>query len=181
MPRIQPVNPDTAEGQAKELLAGVKTKLGMAPNVMAGMAQSPAALKAYLDFGAALGNGLLSAQLREQIAITIANTNRCGYCLAAHTAIGKMVGVSADALESSRTAKAADAKVEAALRFARRVVENRGWVSDAEFAEVRDAGYSDGEIAEIIANVALNTYTNYFNHVAETEVDFPEVPLSTTA
>lgn len=175
MPRINPV--ENPEGPAKEILEAVQSKFGMVPNIAATMAHSPAALKAYLGFGEAIGGGSLSAPLREQIALTVAAANKCAYCAAAHTAIGKMVGASEEELASSLGAKSSDAKTQAALAFARSVVENRGWVSDEDVAAVREAGHGDTQIVEIIAVVAINTFSNYFNHIAGTEVDFPPVDL----
>jgi AhpD family alkylhydroperoxidase len=115
----------------------------------------------------------LSPQLREQIALAVAQENDCDYCLAAHTALGRSVGLSDEAIRDSRRGASPDSKTDAALRFARLIVEKRGRVSDEDVARVRYAGHTDAEIAEIVANVAVNIFTNYFNHVAETEVDFP--------
>jgi len=177
MPRLTAVNPAEATGKAKKLLDGVQAKLGMTPNLMKTLANSPAALEAYLNFGAALSTGALDAKFREQIAIAVAQANSCEYCLSAHSAIGGMVGLSADEIAVSRNAHAADPKRDAGLRFAQTVVVQRGEISDAALDQVRQAGFTDGEIAEIVANVAVNIFTNYFNHVAQTEVDFPRVPV----
>lgn len=178
MPRLTAIDPTTATGKAKELLDGVKAKIGMVPNLMRTYANSPAALEAYLNFSGALGNGLLPAKLREQIALAVADANACEYCLSAHTALGKMVGLQENEIAASRQAHSSDAKIEAALQFAHQLVVKRGEVSDSEVQAVRDAGYSDGEITEIVAHVALNIFTNYFNHVAQTVVDFPKVALT---
>ena len=175
MQRLTAVNPAEATGKAKQLLDGVQAKLGMTPNLMKTLAAGPAALDAYLHFGAALGGGKLDAKFREQIALAVAQANSCGYCLSAHTAIGKMVGLRAEEIAASREAHAADGKRDAGLQFVQAVVLQRGMVSDGEVARVKAAGYTDGEIAELIANVAINLFTNYFNHVARTEVDFPAV------
>ena len=177
MPRLNPIDPNRAEGKAKALLDGVQKTLGMTPNVMRTLANSPAALEAYLSFIKALGGASLDARLREQIALTVSNANGCAYCAAAHTAIGRMVGLDDRELAASLRASSADPKVETALRFAREIVVNLGWVKDEDVERVRDAGYTDGEIVEIIATVALTIFSNYFNHIAETEVDFPPVAL----
>ena len=177
MPRLNPIHPNQAEGKAKSLLDGVHKALGMTPNIMRTLAHSPAALEAYLSFGKALGGGSLSAKLREQIALAVSNTNGCQYCASAHTAVGKMLGLDERELAASLQAFSADPKVEAALKFARAIAENHGWVSDEDVQRVRNVGYTDGEIVEIIATVALTTFTNYFNHIAETEIDFPVVEL----
>jgi uncharacterized peroxidase-related enzyme len=181
MSRIQPVNDEQATGKVKELLNVVKAKLGMTPNMMKTMARSPAVLEAYLNFSGALANGKLDAPLREQIALISAEINGCGYCASAHTAIGKMVGLSGEAISAARKGYSDDAKNDAALRFARTVIVNRGQVSETDVKTVKDAGFSEGEIGEIVANVALNIFTNYFNEIAETEIDFPKVQIGTAA
>lgn len=179
MPRLNAIDPKEATGKAKELLDGVKTKIGMVPNLMRTFANSPAALEGYLNFSGALGGGVLDAKLREQIALAVADANNCEYCLSAHTAIGKMVGLNENELVASRRASSDDAKTSAALMFAHQIVVKRGEVDDTDVRTVRAAGYSDGEITEIIANVALNIFTNYFNHIAQTVVDFPKVSPAT--
>jgi uncharacterized peroxidase-related enzyme len=178
MQRLTAVNPADATGKTKQLLDGVQAKLGMTPNLMKTLATAPAALEAYLHFGAALGTGRLDAKFREQIALTVAQANSCEYCLSAHTAIGKMVGLTPEESTQSREAHAADAKRNAGLQFVQSLVVQRGEVSDEALARVKAAGFTDGDIAEIVANVAVNIFTNYFNHVARTEVDFPVVPVS---
>lgn len=180
MARIKLIDPQTAEGKQKELLDGVQKKLGMTPNLMRAFANSPATLQAYLSFSGALGEGSLSAKVREQIALTVGEANGCDYCLAAHSAVGKMVGLNRDEIADARHGTSSDSEVDAALRFAKNIVEKRGWVTDEDLENVRAAGYDDGAISEIVANVAFNTFTNYFNHVAETPIDFPTAaPLAT--
>ena len=178
MSRLQAINPKEAIGNAKVLLDGIGTKLGMTPNLMRTLANSPAALEAYLAFSGALSKGLLPTRLREQIALTVAEANGSSYCLAAHTAIGKMVGLSEENILDSRQGVSPDSKVNAALQFSRQIVEKHGWVIDADVWRLRKGGYGDAEIFEIVANIVLNIFTNYFNQVAETEVDFPKVPES---
>ena len=172
MQRIIAINPAEATGKTKKLLDGVQAKLGMTPNLMKTLATAPAALEAYLGFGAALGTGVLDAKFREQISLAVAQANSCEYCLSAHAAIGAMVGLSREEITGSREARAEDAKRDAGLKFAQSIVVQRGEVSDATLGNVREAGFTDGEITEIVANVAVNIFTNYFNHVAETEIDF---------
>ncbi len=175
MSRIIPIDPAHATGKAKELLTAVQSKLGITPNLMKTLATAPAALEAYLNFGSSLASGVLDAKFREQIALAVAQANSCEYCLSAHSAIGKMVGLKPEEIEASRESQSADAKKDAGLKFAQLIVVQRGEVSDNAVESVRSAGYSDGEVTEIVANVALNIFTNYFNHVAQTEVDFPRV------
>lgn len=181
MPRIQPVNKDNADPATANLLGTVKKKLGIVPNIIATMANSTAVANAYLGFSQSLSGGSLPARLREQIALVVGETNNCGYCVAAHTALGKGAGLTEAETCDARRAQAKDEKEEAALVFAQKVVSERGWISDEDVQHVRQAGYTDGEIGEIVANVALNIFTNYFNHVAGTEVDFPAAPELTTA
>jgi uncharacterized peroxidase-related enzyme len=177
--RIAAINTAEATGKAKQLLDGVQAKLGMTPNLMRTLASGPAALEAYLNFGAALGTGHLDAKFREQIALAVAQANSCAYCLSAHSAIGKMVGLKPDEIAASREAHSADEKRDAGLQFVQALVVQRGEVSDQAVTRVKAAGYSDGDIAEIVANVVVNIFTNYFNHVARTEVDFPVVSVAT--
>jgi uncharacterized peroxidase-related enzyme len=181
MSRIQTVNYEQASGKVKELLDAVKAKFGVIPNMTKTMARSPAVLEAYLKFNDALAGGTLSAGLREQIALISAEVNGCDYCASAHTAIGKIVGLSEEAILDARRGHSTEAKTDAALKFARTVIVNRGEVSDADVQTVKDAGFTEGEIAEIIAHVALNIFTNYFNTIVRTEIDFPKVRLGATA
>jgi len=175
MPRIPAINPEHATGQAAKLLEGIESKLGVAPNIMRTMANSPSVLQGYLDFSHALSKGNLSAKFREQIALAVSEVNDCQYCLSAHSAIGRSVGLSEEAIRDSRRGESPDTKEATALAFTRNVVENRGWVSDEDVAKLRKVGFSQGDIVELIANISLILFTNYFNHVAETEVDFPAV------
>jgi uncharacterized peroxidase-related enzyme len=177
MTRLQAINPETATGKTKELLNAVGKKLGITPNMMRTMAASPAVLDAYLSFSGALGSGSVSAKLGEQIALAVAEANQCEYCAAAHNAIGKLVGLSEEVIYNSRLLQTNDSKTNAALSFANTLVEKKGLVNDQDVASVKAAGFSDGEVAEIVAHTALNIFTNYFNNVANTEVDFPKVEL----
>ncbi|MDX1969181.1 MAG: carboxymuconolactone decarboxylase family protein [Planctomycetaceae bacterium] len=175
MSRIPQIPPESAVGRAKELLDAVKNKLGLVPNMTRAMANSPAVLDGYLSLSGALSKGNLTAKQREQIALAVGEVNGCDYCLAAHSAIGKMVGLTAEQIMDSRRGTAVDPKAEALVKFARRVVDERGRVSDLDLADARVAGLDDAALAEVVAHVALNLFTNYFNHVAETEIDFPKV------
>ena len=177
MPRFRAISAEDAAGRAKELLDGVQATLGMIPNLMRTMANAPAVLEAYLSFKGALAMGSLPATLREQIALTVAEVNGCDY--AAHSAVGKVVGLSRQDILDSRQGTSAASNVEAALQFARTLVHQRGRVGDDDIARLRRVGYGDGEIAEIVAHVALNVFSNYVTLVADTVVDFPDVrPLS---
>ncbi len=177
MPRINPIELNQADAKSKTLLENVKKALGFTPNLMRTLAHSPAALEAYLGFGKALGSGKLSGQLREQIALAVSGVNACQYCASAHTAAGKMFKLDEEELAANVQGRSSTPKTEAALQFAQKVVVDRGWVEDEDVRRLRDVGYSDAEIVEIIASVAMTTFSNYFNHIAETEVDFPVVEV----
>lgn len=181
MSRLQVVDPSIATGKAKDLLDAVKAKLGLVPNMTKVMANSPQVLEAYLGFSGALAGGRLDAKIREQIALATAQQNHCDYCLSAHTAIGKMVGLKPEQILESREGKSESPKATAALAFAKRVLDGKGQVSEADLAAVRAAGFSDGEIVEIIAHVALNVFTNYFNIATDVDIDFPKVSYSEIA
>ncbi|MGA9672909.1 MAG: carboxymuconolactone decarboxylase family protein [Terracidiphilus sp.] len=179
MSRLKTVDPSTATGKAKELLDAVKGKLGLVPNMTRAMATSPVVLESYLNFSGALAGGLLDAKTREKLALLTAQENSCDYCLSAHTAIGKML--KHEEIVASRQGNGNSPKTTAALTFAKQVLDTKGQISEDELAVVRNAGFSDGEIAEIIAHVALNVFTNYFNIAAGVDIDFPNVSHSNVA
>jgi uncharacterized peroxidase-related enzyme len=174
MSRLQQIAPETAGARARTLLDAVKSKLGLVPNMMRAMANAPTVLDGYLQFSGALSRGTLSARVREQLSLAVAQVNGCDYCLAAHSAIGKAVGLTAEQIHDSRLGTAVDPRADALIRFAVKVAEARGRVSDADLAEVREAGFGDAAIAEVVAHVALDVFTNYFNNVARTDLDFPK-------
>ncbi|MEN6458043.1 MAG: carboxymuconolactone decarboxylase family protein [Thermoguttaceae bacterium] len=175
MSRIHPVSHD-ANPKTKNLLGLVEKQMGMVPNMIATMARSPAVAEAYLAFSQNLAIGGLPLKLREQIALTVSEANQSAYCLSAHSFLGRRAGLTESDLPDARHGTASDPRTNAALVFARRMVEDRGHVNDEDLQEVRHAGYTDSEIVEIIANVALTLFTNYFNEVAATDVDFPLAP-----
>jgi uncharacterized peroxidase-related enzyme len=174
MSRLNMVQTEAAQGTQKELLEGVQEKLGMTPNLVRVFANSPAVLQGYLGLNDGLATGVLDNQLSEKIALTVAEVNGCEYCLAAHTTVGKMLSLSGNEIADARQGTSSNSHTEAALQFARSVVEHRGWVSDADLEDVRSADFSDAEISEIVGHVVLNISRNYFNHVAETPIDFPK-------
>ncbi|MFO1394004.1 MAG: carboxymuconolactone decarboxylase family protein [Steroidobacteraceae bacterium] len=177
MSRINiPASVESAPAAAQPSLNGVKAKLGSVPNLFRLLAVSPAGLEGYLGLSGALGKGALDARTRERIALTVAEFNGCGYCTSAHAFIGRnMAGLSDAEIAANRNGGSTDERAAAAVRFAVKVVEARGHVSDADVATIRAAGYSDAEVIEIVLHVALNTLTNYVNEVAETTIDFPAV------
>ena len=174
MSRIPALDPRQATGQTAELFTLVKSKLGVVPNLMRTFGQSPAVLEAYLGFKNSLATGILSARTREQIALAVAQTNACDYCLAAHSLIGKGLGLSPDEIAAARRVEAGEPKTDALLKFAVAVVASRGLVADDTLAAVCAAGASDAEIVEVVAHVAFNILTNYTNHVAQPVIDFPK-------
>lgn len=175
MPRLDALDVPTADDRTRNLLAGLEAKLGMLPNILRGLARSPAVLEAYLGFSAALSKGALPARLREQIALAVAEANECHYCLAAHSATARALGLSDEQILDSRGATSPDTKVDRVLRFAREIVDTRGQVDGESISRLRAAGYGDGEIVEIVATTALNIFLNYFDHVADPALDFPKV------
>lgn len=182
MTRLNALNPDNASGKTKELFTAINGKLGMVPNMMRTMGNSSAVLEGYLNLSGALGHGTLGAKLGELIALTVAEANACNYCLSAHSFIGeKLVGVDVNSLSQAREAKGNTPKIQAALTFALQLVNKRGSVSDADIKAVKAAGYTEGEVGEIIAHVALNIFTNYLNKTANTDIDFPVVNAYETA
>lgn len=178
MQRLIALDPETTTGKSKDLFNAIQNKLGMVPNMMRTMGNSPAVLNGYLSLNAALSEGKLGAKLGELIALTIANANSCEYCNAAHSFIGeKLVHIDTDAINDARSGKSNDPKIQAALDFSRILIDKKGEVSQADMDAIKNAGYDDAAIAEIIAHVGLNIFTNYFNNAAKVLVDFPEVQL----
>ncbi len=175
MNRITQLDPSTATGKTRQLFDGVKAKLGIVPNLFRVLGNSPAALDGYLGFSGALAGGVLNGRIREQIALAVAETNLCGYCLSAHTFVGGKLGLTEKDMAEARNAIASSDKTDAILKLARNVVLQRGEIGDADLNAARSAGLNDTEIVEVVANVAINLFTNYVNHVARTVVDFPEV------
>ena len=173
MSSFNAVNPDLATCRAKELLDQVQESMGMTPNMIKVLAHSPDVLEGYLGFSGSLAQGVLPRRLREQLALTVSEEHGCEYCLAARTAIGRMVGLSEQEITDARQATSVDVKTEAVLRFARKLVQERGNVDMADVERLQQVGLDEQAIIEIVAHVALSTFTNYFNHVARTAVDFP--------
>jgi uncharacterized peroxidase-related enzyme len=169
-----PTSIETAPEASRPLLEAVKKQLGSVPNLFRIVSTSPAALEGYLGLNGALGKGVLTPATRERIALAVAEINGCGYCLAAHTYLGKnLAKLDSTEIAANRHGGSTDAKAAAAVRFAADVARSRGAVSADAVIAVQEAGYSDAEIVEIIAHVALNTLTNYVNEVLGTDIDFP--------
>lgn len=171
-----PASIEAAPSASRPMLEAVKKQLGVAPNLFRMVATSPAALEGYLGLAAALSRGALPAATRERIALAVAEINGCDYCLSAHAYLGKNLAKLDDAeITANRSGASNDPQADAAVRFAAKVTKARGHVSDADLRAVTAAGYDDAQIIEIVQHVALNTWTNYINSVAATDIDFPVV------
>ncbi|WP_282295792.1 carboxymuconolactone decarboxylase family protein [Stenotrophomonas sp. PS02289] len=177
MSRIPLVTPAAATGDTQALLGQIHSAFGATPNMFRAVANSPAALKSMWGSFGALGGGVIPAALGEKIAVAIANRNACEYCLAAHTALGRKAGASSQEMSAAQAGQSDDPKTAAALQFALRVVEGRGQIEDGDVTQLRGVGFSDEEIVEILAHVALNLFTNYVNVAFAVPVDFPGVKL----
>jgi uncharacterized peroxidase-related enzyme len=181
MTRITLIDPAAATGPVADKLAEIKSAFGVVPNMFKAVANSPAALNSLWGAFAALGSGRLGAKLGEQIAVAIADRNRCDYCLAAHTALGRKAGATEQEMADAQAGRSADPRTAAALAFVTAVVERRADVAAADVDALRQAGFDDGEVVEILAHVALNLFTNYVNIALDVPVDFPGVKLTRVA
>jgi uncharacterized peroxidase-related enzyme len=181
MTRITLLDSHTAPAASQPVLAQIQAAFGGTPHMFRAVAHSPAALKSMWAAFGALGGGSLPARLGELVAVAVADRNACEYCLAAHTALGRKAGASGDELRAAQGGESADPATQAALRFALKLVNERGQVGEADIAALRAAGYNDEAVVELIAHVALNLYTNYVNVALAVPVDFPAVPLRRAA
>jgi uncharacterized peroxidase-related enzyme len=181
MSTIAALAPDQTTPEAQAVLSAVESKLGVVPNLFRVAANSPAALNALAGLNGALAKGRLRAKVRESIALAVAQENGCDYCLSAHTALGKGAGLSDADIASARAGKATDPHAEAILALTGEIVRKRGAVGADAIEAARAAGVTDTELVEIVAHVALNTFTNYLNILAGTEIDFPVVRASEPA
>ncbi len=175
MSRIPLVNPNDTTPDRRAVLADINAAFGATPNMFRAVANSPAALQGMWGLFGALGKGAIPAKLGEQIAVAIANRNACSYCLAAHTALGRKAGASGDEMTEAQSGRSGDVRTAAALAFALKVVDGRGQVEDGDVQALREAGFGDEELMEILAHVALNLFTNYVNVVFAVPLDFPAV------
>jgi len=177
MSRINLVTDATANAEQAELFSAIHTQLGIVPNFLKIFAHSPAALRAFLGLHGIAGEGSLDAATRERIALGLAEQSACQYCVSAHTALGSNAGLSGAEMEANRAGGSHDAKASAAVKFARSLAENKGDVTTAELLEVRNAGYSESDIVEIITHVGMNLLTNILGKASRVEIDFPKVEL----
>ncbi|MES3021097.1 MAG: carboxymuconolactone decarboxylase family protein [Pseudomonadota bacterium] len=181
MSHIPLIDRANANDKSALLLDAINGAFGSTPNMFRAVAHSPAALASMWSSFGALGGGVLSAKLGEQIAVAVADRNACEYCLAAHTALGRKAGASAEEMRAAQAGESADPKISVALRFALKLVAERGRVGASDIEALRAAGYSNEEVVEIVAHVALNLFTNYVNVAFDVPVDFPSVPLRRAA
>lgn len=172
MQRLNSVNPQVAQGRTKELLETVQQAFGVVPNTAKVMANSPAVLDSFLAFSTAMGGAKIGTKLHNQVKLTTSETNSCDYCTSILSAVAPSAGLSAADILAGRTGNSEDRRTKAALAFAHNVLESRGKVSDEQLSAVREAGYGDAEIVEIVASVVLGCFTNFLNNVADTELDF---------
>lgn len=177
MSRINVVTAENANTEQTELYAAITSKLGMVPNFLKVFANSPAALRAFLGLYGIAEEGSLDPQTRERIALALAEKNACQYCVSAHTAIGRKAGLDSTEMEANRAGSSQDAKAKSAVRFARALADNNGEVTTAELLEVRNAGYSESDIVEIITHVGMNLLTNILGKASRVEIDFPTIEL----
>ncbi len=172
--QIRPVDPEHTTGAIRRLFGEIRAKFALVPNLFRVLANAPAALEGLMDLGAALAGGALDDKTHERLALAIAESNLCAYCLSAHTAMAAKAGLNQAEIDAAIRASAADAKTDAILKLARGIVVQRGELTDADVARARAAGLSDGEIVETVANVALNIFENYMSHLARVQIDFPQ-------
>ncbi len=177
MSRINLVSHENATTEQNELYAAITNQLGMVPNFLKVFANSPTALRAFLGLHGIASEGSLDALTKERIALALAEQNACQYCVSAHTALGRKAGLSSAEIEANRAGSSQDAKAEVAVKFARALAEHSGEVTSAELLEVRNAGYSDSDIVEIISHVGMNILTNILGKASRVEIDFPKVQL----
>ncbi len=181
MSHIPQINIENTTGNHRALFDQIKGAFGVVPNMFTTIGNSEAALESMWTSFGALGNGALDAKLGEKIAVLVADINRCEYCLAAHTALGHKAGASLDEMANAQSGKAADAKTQAALDFTTAVVNKRAGVSKEEIAKLKEAGFTNEGVAEILAHIALNIFTNYTNVAFDVPIDFPKVALRSAA
>ena len=176
--RIPSIDLSAADETTKKNFEKLTARIGRVPNMPRAMAQSPAVLEGYMGLLEALAQGLLSKKLAAELALALAGINHCQYCASSHTVLSKFAGLNDAQIVNALEGKVDDAKDATAINFAKIVVEKRGRIDDDDFNRVRDAGFTPGEISEIVAHVALNIFTNYFNLVARTNIDWPQISVN---
>ena len=175
MSRIAKIVPENASTELKPIYEHIQSHMGKIPNIFQHMGQSAPVLQAFLNLLDQTSNLSISPNIRTKIALITAETNKCHYCLSAHTAMAKLQAISDSDIAAARLAQTQDAKETALLKFAKTIVEKRGQLTDRDVEDAKKAGITDKEIVEIIFVVNINMFTNYFNHIVDTEIDFPKV------
>jgi alkylhydroperoxidase family enzyme len=165
-------------GKAQELLSQFDKSMGLTPNILKQMANSPAALEAFLAAREILSNGVLSPKMRALVGILIAETYSCEYLLAARCEMARKAGISEEDLKLARRQTSTDPKEDVGLNFVRNVILRHADISPANLAEVKEAGYSDGEIVELIAQTSINLWAYYLIQIAQPALDFPKLPTA---
>ena len=174
MPRAVALEPEQVPAESKPTLDMFTKNIGFTPNMMATFAMSPIAFNSWAALLGSLSKAL-DVKTRDSIGLAVSEVNGCNYCLALHSFGAKHAKMSADEILLARKGHAGDPKRDAAVQFARKVMETRGKVSDADVKAVRDAGYTDANVMEIVALVAQYSLTNFLNNVFDPEMDFPAV------
>jgi uncharacterized peroxidase-related enzyme len=162
------------DAQTRKLLDLARAEFGLATNMMKTMAQSPAALEGYLNLSAALANGSLEPQLREAVGLAVAHAAGCEYSIAAHASLGRRTGLTDEEIIESSEARSSDPKIAAALKFAHDFTLSPGALGPDAVRRLREAGWRDPQIVELVALAALQLFGARFNRVAGTIVDFPK-------
>ena len=176
MSRLNVVTPEQATGQTKELYDAIKRTVGGVPNIYQGVGNSAAALEGVLQVGAVLGKGQLSAAEIEAVKLVVSEAYGCTYCLAAHTMLGKKAGLTDEQAISIRRGTPQQPKLGALVKFVNATIQPKARVSDEDLRAVKAAGYNDAQITEALLTVAQTVFTNLFNRVHQTPLDFPAVP-----
>jgi len=175
MSRATTLKPEQVPAESKPTLEAFTKTIGFTPNMMAMFAQSPIAFNAWATLLGSLSKAL-DVKTRDSIGLAVSEVNGCNYCLTVHSFTAEhMARLPADEIILARRGQASDPKRDAAIRFARKVIDTRGKVSDADVKAVRDAGYTEANVMEIVALVAMYTLTNFFNNTFDPELDFPAV------
>jgi uncharacterized peroxidase-related enzyme len=175
MTKIELLSEEQASTATKELYGMLKKKVGRVPNVYQVYGHSSAALKANLMMDDALSHGELSGTEVEIVALIVSQFNNCEYCLAAHTAVGKMYGMTTQQTIDARKGAYTTSKEQALIDFTKAILNKKGKVDKEDLNEFLKTGYTNGAVVEVIGQIAKNFFNNYTNHIAGTEVDFPEV------
>lgn len=182
MTAFKPHDLESVPEGSRETLAQVKQKYGFVPNLMGVLAESPAALNAYLSLGALVEKSSFTPVEQQALFLAVSVENRCEYCVSAHSAIAKMQQVPEQALEALRQeGRIEDPRLQALSRFAREVVRQKGWVSEEEVEQFLSAGFTKAQMLEVLVVVAMKTLSNYTNHIADTPLDEAFKPSAWTA